>query len=130
MLMAIDQETMFDALWDIYPRQEGYIPAKKAFKKLHPSYDLFCEICDDVERKKQTTSWQNGYVLSLVKYLSEERWNDKVFEPIVSKKKKLPVIMGKNCKCGLPAVYKDNSGSYDHYYCPKHMPEKVKELYE
>jgi len=30
------------------------------------------------------------------------------------------------CKCGLPAVYKDSSGSFDHNYCSEHMPEAVK----
>ncbi len=51
----------------------------------------------------------------------------------VGKKTKLYPIPGKICEkkgCGLPAVYKDTSGNYDHYWCSKHMPEKVKELYE
>ena len=41
-------------------------------------------------------------------------------------------IPGKTCSnsdCNLPAVYKDTSGSYDHYKCREHMPEAVKKLY-
>lgn len=48
-------------------------------------------------------------------------------------KTKLLPIVGKICSkmdCGLPAVYKDSSGDYDHLYCTKHMPEEVRNLYE
>lgn len=41
-------------------------------------------------------------------------------------------IKGKNCSvpgCGMPAVYKDTSGTYDNYKCSEHMPEKVKAVY-
>ena len=48
------------------------------------------------------------------------------------KKTKLWPITGRVCgitTCPLPAVYK-SKGSFDHYYCNQHMPEKVKEYYE
>jgi len=48
-------------------------------------------------------------------------------------KTKLYPIPGKNCGhpgCSLPAVYKSSGSAYDHYFCPQHMPAKVKELYE
>jgi len=48
------------------------------------------------------------------------------------KKPKLLPIVGKTCSlqdCRLPAVYRDTSGSYDHYYCEKHLPSEVKEVY-
>jgi len=47
-------------------------------------------------------------------------------------KTKLFPISGKTCSredCGLPAVYKDSSGGYDHFFCSDHMPEKVKAKY-
>jgi len=49
------------------------------------------------------------------------------------KKTQLFPIIGKICSekdCHMPAVYKSTNGTYDHYYCPGHMPEKVKEKYE
>jgi len=49
------------------------------------------------------------------------------------KKLRLLPIPGKICSrdgCKLPAVYKDCSGTYDHFYCTKHMPKEVKERYE
>ena len=45
------------------------------------------------------------------------------------KKDRLFPISGKNCSCGMPAVYKDSSGEYDNYYCADCMPEKVKARY-
>ncbi len=50
-----------------------------------------------------------------------------------NKKTKLFPITGKTCSttdCRLPAVYKDTSGSYDYFCCAKHLPKKVKEMYE
>jgi len=49
-----------------------------------------------------------------------------------SGKTRLFPIAGRTCSrdgCGMPAVYKDASGAYDHYYCSNHLPQKVKELY-
>ncbi len=46
-------------------------------------------------------------------------------------KVKLYPIKGKTCSergCGMPAVYK-KAGEYDWYYCPDHLPAKVKEQY-
>ncbi len=45
---------------------------------------------------------------------------------------KLFPISGKTCskqECKMPAVFKDSSGNYDHYYCGDHMPVEVKEKY-
>lgn len=44
-------------------------------------------------------------------------------------KVKLFPIPGKNCHCGMPAVYKATGGTYDNFYCEEHMPEKVKAKY-
>lgn len=46
-------------------------------------------------------------------------------------KTKLFPIPGRKCeKCKLPAVYKDSSGTYDHYLCEVHMPAEVKAKYQ
>ncbi len=45
---------------------------------------------------------------------------------------KLFPISGKTCskqECKMPAVFKDSSGNYDHYYCGDHMPVEVQEKY-
>lgn len=42
----------------------------------------------------------------------------------ISKKKLIPIV-GKNCHCGLPAVYRKD-GEYDHFFCSEHMPERIK----
>ena len=62
------------------------------------------------------------------------RWRNNQYKLEEKKKKqKLWPITGKTCSttgCGMPAVYKDASGSYDRYACKDHLPCKVKELYE
>ena len=63
------------------------------------------------------------------------RWrnNQYKFDKPKAGKQKLWPITGKVCSkkdCKLPAVYKDTSGSYDSYACTKHLPDKVKELFE
>ena len=44
-------------------------------------------------------------------------------------RQKLFPIKGKTCRCGMPAVYVDRSGNYDHFYCEECMPDKVKKKY-
>lgn len=49
-----------------------------------------------------------------------------------SSKTKLFPIAGKNCShqgCKMPAVYKNSSGSYDHYLCMSHAPAQIQEAY-
>jgi hypothetical protein len=49
------------------------------------------------------------------------------------KKKRLLALPGKSCSsrgCRMPAVYKDTSGDYDHFYCADHMPDEVKKRFE
>ena len=61
---------------------------------------------------------------------SKKQWK---FSGDKSGKHKLPIIAGKNCSvkgCGLPAVYKSSSGSYDSYCCENHLPDKIKEKYK
>jgi len=62
-----------------------------------------------------------------------KNWHAAVRTWLSKNKTKLYPITGKICSkegCGLPAVYKDTTGSYDHYYCAKHLPEKVRKLYQ
>lgn len=47
-------------------------------------------------------------------------------------KTKLFPIPGKVCSksdCRMPAVYKNDSGAYDTFYCTDHMPEAVRKQY-
>lgn len=46
------------------------------------------------------------------------------------KKQRLLPIPGKICRCGMPAVYKDDRGSYTSHKCKECMPENVKAQYE
>jgi len=75
--------------------------------------------------------WQNN-ILSTLKLRKHFDRLEMTMAKSKSKIKLLP-IRGKTCSitgCGLPAVYKDGTGAYDHYYCSEHLPERVKRLYE
>jgi len=62
---------------------------------------------------------------------SRRNERNKAADKAANRPKLFPII-GKTCSklgCRLPAVYKDVSGTYDHYYCHKHLPKEVKEYY-
>jgi hypothetical protein len=83
-------------------------------------------VVDNPTKKK--TQW--GRFLTNWFRRTQERGGNKG-STAAPKKTKLYPIAGKTCEnCKLPAVYKDTSGSYDHYYCLDHAPTKVKEKYE
>lgn len=84
-------------------------------------------------------------------YFEAGNWHDSTGKPVKSWKQKLWThhLMHKNggarrkqrlfpipsriCRvrgCGMPAVYKDSTGAYDHFLCAEHMPESVKAKYE
>ena len=59
--------------------------------------------------------------------LNWERRDSKLDSP---QKTKLFPIAGKNCeKCGVPAVWKNATGAYDHCYCLEHSPQAVRDKY-
>ncbi|MHC4327497.1 MAG: hypothetical protein ACYSWW_05180 [Planctomycetota bacterium] len=60
-------------------------------------------------------------------------WAERDDEKKTTGKTKLFPIQGKTCSkesCGMPAVYKSAGDYGDFYYCPEHMPAKVKEKFE
>ncbi len=91
------------------------------------------ETCFD-RYEQQGWKFGNGLdIPSMDAALGRWRLNKQERESQGGKKARLLPIVGKVCSkdgCGLPAVYKDTSGSYTYFKCKKHMPEKVKALYD
>ena len=57
------------------------------------------------------------------------RWRNNGKKKKVAKAKiNLFPISGKNCNCGMPAVYKAG-GDYDNYYCLACAPQKIRDTY-
>ena len=91
-----------------------------------------------IEKQKTWRAGANGEFRPRWKnfqtWINQRCWEDELPDDISQETKtKLFPISGRTCglsKCPLPAVYKDTSGAYDQYSCTKHLPEKVKELYE
>lgn len=131
----IECKKHFEIFWKKYPRKQSKVLAQKSWMKLCPEAELLGKIYLAVEEQKEGEQWRDPKFIPLpATWLNQERWNDELIKSVVQSttKTKLFPIGGKICSrpdCGLPAVYKDSSGSYDNFYCVKCMPEKVKELY-
>ena len=69
---------------------------------------------------QKIVKWQSHFIW----WYRQECWKEK------ERKQMLYPIKNKFCeKCGMPAVFR-TGGTYDHYYCTEHMPDKVKAKYE
>jgi len=83
-----------------------------------------------IEWCQKDSFWQNN-ILSTLKLRKHFDRLEMTMSKSKSKIKLLP-IRGKTCSitgCVLPAVYRDGTGAYDHYYCSEHLPERVKQFY-
>jgi len=112
----IAQEEMFDALVDLYPNKDNIHYAKKAFKKLKPSYDLFLDICDHIERQMDTEQWtkQGGkFIPQLIKYLEGRRWEDGGI--VVPKRKRVC----SNCGCNPQSYHRIGNQIFCSVDCRK-----------
>jgi hypothetical protein len=79
-----DTGVHFDKFWKTYPRKEAKKDARKAFKKLNPSFALLTKILADVGRRKISEAWtkDNGQFIPLAAtYLRGERWEDQLDDP-------------------------------------------------
>lgn len=73
------QEERFDEFWKAYPRKQAKGEAKKAWKKLSPSKELFERILSVVEVAKQCEQWtreKGKYIPYPATWLNQERWDD------------------------------------------------------
>ena len=76
-------------------------------------------------------NWFRGTTKMVYWKMALAGWSHRNAKTEVARKTKLYPIKGKTCgKCAMPAVYKCSKYGYDNYYCARHMPDEVKELYE
>ena len=134
------KESYFNTFWLAYPKKKGKKDARKAWAKLNPDRALLHKMLAAIEEQKQTAQWKKNdgqFIPHPSTWLNGELWEDEITkadkaEPKPKKTKLWPII-GKVCSkedCRLPAIYKDDSGSYTRYSCTNHLPDDVKELYE
>ena len=72
-----DVASMFNKLWERYPRKESEKDARTYFKKLNPNEELFEQIIEGVNKlRRSKRSSDVKYIPLLVNWLKQEKWND------------------------------------------------------
>ena len=71
----------FEEFWLVYPRKVGKEAARKAWKKVNPSMELFEEVLLAVERAKDSDQWQRDsgrFIPNPTTWLNQGRWEDEL----------------------------------------------------
>lgn len=72
-------EERFDEFWKAYPRKTGKGSARKAWKKISPSQELFEKIMTALETVKKSKQWKKDggdFIPYPTTWLNQERWDD------------------------------------------------------
>lgn len=112
------------------PLNENVNAHKGIIKRINQS-SMCGRILEELQKNEQLTLWE-GLTNPSMKSTSKGKGKGKGNKGGVGGKRYLYPIIGKNCSvpgCGMPAVYRDSSGTYDNLKCSEHMPEKVKAKY-
>ena len=62
--------------WEVYPRREAKLDARKAWAQLHPDAALVDTIIQALGWQRQTDGWRRGFVPLPASYLRGQRWTD------------------------------------------------------
>ena len=72
----------FTEFWKAYPRKDAKHPASLAWARTKASTALPA-ILADVDRRKGTKQWREGFIPHASTYLNQRRWEDQVSEPSI-----------------------------------------------
>ncbi len=75
----------FDTFWNLYPRRQAKLDARKAWSKLNPSQELVQAILAAVEVQKRSQEWRKDggqWVPLPASWLRAGRWMDEVKVPV------------------------------------------------
>ena len=79
---GLTMETVeFERFWAIYPRRQAVVAARKAWKKLKVSEELFAKMRQNIHDRLQSGEWSlddKTHILHGSTYLNNERWDDEV----------------------------------------------------
>ena len=82
---ALDE--LFNIFWDVYPRKESKLNAKKAFDKIKPDRDLVDTMIQSVQRWKMSKQWQDSQFIPYpASWLNQRRWEDEIPGPAPQQK--------------------------------------------
>lgn len=68
----------FDVLWKDYPKKSGKIPARNAWNKLKPDYQLVDKIYEHFTEAYINTEKQ--FIPHFASYIRAEKWNDEIIK--------------------------------------------------
>ncbi len=71
----------FDTFWDVYPRRQAKLDARKAWSKLNPSLELVEAILAAVDVQRRSQEWRKDggqWVPLPASWLRAGRWMDEV----------------------------------------------------
>lgn len=76
-LLSNKQENLFAQFWEIYPKKDDIIPAKKAWNKIKPDTDLFNQILYGAKMyAKEKANTDKQYVKKANNWLKDEAWRN------------------------------------------------------
>lgn len=76
-LLSQKQENLFAQFWEIYPKKDDIIPAKKAWNKIKPDTDLFNQILYGAKMyAKEKANTDKQYVKKANNWLKDEAWRN------------------------------------------------------
>ena len=76
-----EEAPFFQEFWNIYPRKEAKVNARKAFKRINPSEEEFKIILSALEKKIKSHDWKKEdghFIPHPASWLNGERWLDEV----------------------------------------------------
>ena len=77
---ALDE--LFDLFWDVYPRKESKLNARKAFDKIKPDRELFETMVQSIQKWKLSAQWQDSQFIPYpASWLNQRRWEDEIPAP-------------------------------------------------
>ena len=73
--------SLFEKIWEIYPKQMNRVDALTAFEELNATEELVDEMIKAINKQKKQESWnvdEGKYIPYLSTWIKKEKWKDKV----------------------------------------------------
>lgn len=75
----VNAQNKFERFWKLYPKKVDKKQASAEFMKLKPDDELFNKIISNIELRIKSGQWEDkSYIVSPLRFLKHERWNDEV----------------------------------------------------
>ena len=79
--MVPDDDPHWRRFWEVYPRRDAKLDARKAWAQLSPDEATVDAIIHALGWQRQTDQWRRGFVPLPASYLRGRRWEDEPRTP-------------------------------------------------